>query len=150
MLAEDLVRPWVLPPVWDRMVAGRGELLAELRPAVPVFVRFGGLDFDADPTAPERLDRFVRRTQRVFAGHGGYVLQLTIGDKGAYLYAVFGAPVAHEDDAARACAAALDLLADERAADRHRPQRRDRRPDGCAAAPTATGSGVRSAAWGTP
>ena len=52
VLAEELVRPWVLPPVWDRMVAGRGELLAELRPAVPVFVRFGGLDFDADPTAP--------------------------------------------------------------------------------------------------
>ncbi len=55
----------------------------------------------------------MRRTQRIFATHGGYVLQLTIGDKGAYLYAVFGAPVAHEDDAVRACAAALDLLADE-------------------------------------
>ena len=38
------------------------------------------------------------------------MLQLTIGDKGAYLYGVFGAPVAHEDDAARACEAALRLL----------------------------------------
>lgn len=28
-----------------------------------------------------------------------------------YLYGVFGAPVAHDDDAARVCAAALDLLA---------------------------------------
>ncbi|QIK66202.1 AAA family ATPase [Nocardioides sp. HDW12B] len=113
VLSEDLVRPWVLPPVWERMAAGRGEFLAELRPAVPVFLRFGGLDFEADDSAPERLDRFVRRTQRILATHGGYVLQLTIGDKGAYLYAVFGAPVAHEDDAARACAAALELLADE-------------------------------------
>jgi tetratricopeptide (TPR) repeat protein len=39
------------------------------------------------------------------------VLQLTLGDKGAYLYGVFGTPFAHEDDAARACAAALELRA---------------------------------------
>ena len=43
------------------------------------------------------------------AGYGGNVLQLTLGDKGAYLYGVFGSPVAHEDDAARAAAAALEL-----------------------------------------
>jgi predicted ATPase len=43
------------------------------------------------------------------AGYGGNVLQLTLGDKGAYLYGVFGSPVAHEDDAARASAAALEL-----------------------------------------
>ncbi len=43
------------------------------------------------------------------AGYGGNVLQLTLGDKGAYLYGVFGSPVAHEDDAARAASAALEL-----------------------------------------
>ncbi len=43
------------------------------------------------------------------AGYGGNVLQLTLGDKGAYLYGVFGSPVAHEDDAARAATAALEL-----------------------------------------
>ena len=43
------------------------------------------------------------------ARFGGNVLQLTLGDKGAYLYGVFGAPLAHEDDAARAAAAALEL-----------------------------------------
>ncbi len=91
------------------MRAGRGEFLAELRPAVPVFVRFGGVDFDADPTAPARLDAFVVAVQRVIDGYGGNLLQLTVGDKGAYLYAVFGAPIAHEDDAARACAAALEV-----------------------------------------
>ena len=45
-------RQWLLPPVWERMVAGRGEFLADLRPAVPIFVRFGGLDFEGDPEAP--------------------------------------------------------------------------------------------------
>src|SRR6185369_117969 len=45
-LPDDTAREWLLPTVWERMVAGRGEFLADLRPAVPVFVRFGGLDFD--------------------------------------------------------------------------------------------------------
>ena len=56
-----------------------------------------------------KLDEFVRGAQRVLNGYGGNVLQLTLGDKGAYLYGVFGSPLAHEDDAARAAAAALEL-----------------------------------------
>src|SRR5205814_7829349 len=44
-----------------------------------------------------------------FATYGGNLLHLTLGDKGAYLCAVFGPPLAHEDDAARAAAAALEL-----------------------------------------
>ena len=108
-LDEALVRPWLLPAVYERLRTGRGELLAELRPAFPVFLRFGGIDYDDDPEAIDKLDDFVRKAQRIMAGYGGNVLQLTLGDKGAYLYGVFGSPVAHEDDAARAAAAALDL-----------------------------------------
>ncbi len=108
-LPEELVRPWLLPAVYERMRSGRGEFLAELRPAYPVFLRFGGIDYDDDEAAVTKLDDFVRKAQRVMAGHGGNVLQLTLGDKGAYLYGVFGSPVAHEDDAIRAAAAALEL-----------------------------------------
>ena len=106
----ETARQWLLPPVWERLVAGRGEFLADLRPAVPVFVRFGGLDFEHDPQAPTVLGDFVTRAQLALDELGGSVLQLTIGDKGAYLYAVFGAPLAHEDDATRACEGALKLL----------------------------------------
>lgn len=109
-LPEEESRHWLLPPVYERLRAGRGELLAELRPAVPFFVRFAGADFEADPSAAERLDAFVVAVQRVVDGYGGNLLQLTVGDKGAYLYAVFGSPLAHEDDAARACAAALEVV----------------------------------------
>ncbi|MBF4765508.1 AAA family ATPase [Nocardioides islandensis] len=109
-LPEEIARQWVLPPVWERMVAGRGEFVSDLRPAVPIFVRFGGLDFERDPQAPQVLDDFVTRAELALDELGGYVLQLTIGDKGAYLYAVFGSPIAHEDDAERACEAALRLL----------------------------------------
>ena len=51
----------------------------------------------------------MRSAQQILSSYGGNVLQLTLGDKGAYLYGVFGTPFAHEDDAARACAAVLAL-----------------------------------------
>ena len=82
-LPEELVRPWILPPVYERLRAGRGEFIAELRPAIPVFVRFGGIDYDDDDAAAAKLDDFVRRAQRIFADYGGNLLQLTLGDKGA-------------------------------------------------------------------
>lgn len=113
-LPEELVRPWLLPAVYERLRTGRGEFLAELRPAIPVFVRFTGIDYDDDDDAAPKLDDFVRRAQRVFAHYGGNLLQLTLGDKGAYLYAVFGSPHAHEDDAARAAMAALEVVALDR------------------------------------
>jgi class 3 adenylate cyclase/tetratricopeptide (TPR) repeat protein len=110
-LPAELSRPWLLPVVYERLSTGRGEFLAELRPAYPMFVSFGGMDFDADESASAKLDEFVRAAQQIFSGYGGSLLQLTLGDKGANLYAVFGTPSAHEDDAVRVCAAALDLLA---------------------------------------
>ena len=108
-LPEDVVRQWLLPAVFERMSSGRGEFLAELRPAVPLFLAFAGIDYDEDADAHRKLDEFVMEAQRVVDAYGGSTLQLTLGDKGAYLYAVFGSPLAHEDDAARACAAALEL-----------------------------------------
>jgi class 3 adenylate cyclase/tetratricopeptide (TPR) repeat protein len=109
-LEPDEVRPWLLQSVYERLLAGQGEFVAELRPAMPMFVRFGGIDFEGDSGAGLKLDGVVRRAQSVLAQYGGSVLQLTIGDKGAYLYVMFGAPVAHEDDARRAVAAGLDLV----------------------------------------
>ena len=109
-LDEQLARPWLLPAVHERLTTGGGEFLAELRSAYPLFVRFGGIDFDDDPDAIAKLDDFVRRSQEILTDLGGNLLQLTVGDKGAYLYAAFGSPHAHEDDASRACVAALELL----------------------------------------
>jgi len=103
------VRPWLLPPVYERLSSGQGEFLAELRPAVALFVRFGGIDYDRDERAGAKLGAYIRWVQSVLVHYGGYLLQLTMGDKGSYLYAVFGAPIAHEDDAVRAVSAALNL-----------------------------------------
>jgi predicted ATPase len=113
-LEETRLRPWLIPAVYERLRAGHSDLLAELRPAVALFLRFSGIDFE-DDDAIARLDRFVRDVHRVLAEYEGALIQLTIGDKGRYLYAAFGAPVAHEDEAVRAVSAALELreLADD-------------------------------------
>ncbi len=106
---ENLGRSWLLPAIYDRLHSGRGEFLAELRPVVALFLRFSGIEYDADPSAKDKLDIFVRRVQTILTRYESNLLQLTIGDKGSSLYAAFGAPLAHEDDDIRAAAAALEL-----------------------------------------
>ncbi len=108
-LTDDQVRPWLLRPVYQRLQAGQGEYLAELRPAVVLFLRFEGIDYDEDPEAEKKLDGFVREVQKILHQSEGSLLQLTIGDKGSFLYAAFGAPLAHEDDVDRALGSALAM-----------------------------------------
>lgn len=108
-LADDVVRPWLLPAIFERLVSGRGEFLTELRPAVALFLKFTGIDYDHDPAAGAKLDAFVRWIQRVVSAYEGFLHHVSVGDKGSYLYCTFGAPIAHEDDAERALAAALEL-----------------------------------------
>lgn len=110
-LSENQTRPWLLPPVFERLAGGQGTFLAELRPTVALFLRFGGIDYDEEEDAPERLDAYVRWVQRVLHRYGGFLIQITLGDKGSYLYAAFGAPIAHADGATRAVATALELQA---------------------------------------
>ena len=138
-LPEPVVRQWLLPAVYERMRTGRGEFLAELRVAYPLFLRFGGIDYDDDDGADVKLDAFVVKAQEILDGYGGNVLQLTLGDKGAYLYGVLGSPLAHEDDAARVAgrgaraARPRDLHRRHRDPDRDHPraaaQRHVRPPD---------------------
>ncbi|MCP4418809.1 MAG: tetratricopeptide repeat protein [Chloroflexi bacterium] len=106
---EAITRRWLLPPVYRRLAKGGGEFLAELRPAVALFLRFSGIDYDEDEAAETKLDTFVQNVQEILSGYESNLLQLTIGDKGSSLYAAFGAPQAHEDDAIRALSAALDM-----------------------------------------
>lgn len=108
-IAGAIARPWLLPPVYERLRSGLGEFLAELRPAVSLFMSFTGIDYDRDPEAERKLDLFIRQVQTILAQYEGNLIQLTFGDKGSYLYAAFGAPVAHEDDALRAASTALAL-----------------------------------------
>lgn len=110
-LTKKQIRPWLLPPVYHSLQNGQDEFLAEIRPAVALFLRFDGLDYDRDESAGEKLDVFIRWVQHVLVRYDSYVMQLLNGDKGSHLYAIFGAPAAHDDDPERAVAAALELQA---------------------------------------
>jgi predicted ATPase/class 3 adenylate cyclase len=103
------VRRWLLPSVYALLEQGMGQFLAELRPTVALFLRFSGIDYDRDPDAGEKLDRFIRWVQEVVDRRQGTLIDLNIGDKGSYIYINFGAPIAHEDGPARAAATALEL-----------------------------------------
>lgn len=111
LLSPEELRPWLLPPVYARLLAGQGQFLAELRPAVALFLRFEGIDYDADDAAGPKLDAFIRWAQQIVTRYDGSLLQLSIGDKGSYFYCVFGAPLTHEDEAVRAAQVALLLRA---------------------------------------
>lgn len=108
-LTDEQVSPWLLPSVYERLRDGQGEFLTELRPAVVMFLRFGGIDYDEDAEAGTQLDSYITAVQHTLEKYEGTLLQLTIGDKGSYLYAAFGAPLTHEDDALRAASVALEL-----------------------------------------
>ena len=110
-LAFTSVYPWVLPAAYERLRDPQEPFMAELRPAVSLFLRFGGLDYDCDPQAGQKLDAYIQWVQQVAQQYRGSLIQLTVGDKGSFLYIVFGAPVSHDADAVYAVLAALDLIA---------------------------------------
>ncbi len=108
-LPDDILKPWIMTVLTKHLQAGLGEFQIELRPVTALFVRFAGIAYEDDPNASEKLDRLIRLAQSIVNRYEGNVLQLTIGDKGSYLYAAFGAPYAHEDDPTRALSAASDI-----------------------------------------
>lgn len=108
-LPDELVRPWLIAPVYERLKRGENEFLTELRLAVAMFVAFDGIDYDGDEEAGHKLDTFIRWVQRVLTRYEGYLIDLSMGDKGSHLYIVFGALQAHENDPVRAVAAAWEL-----------------------------------------
>lgn len=101
--------PWLLPTVQRRLREGQGEFLTELRPVAALFMAFEGIDYDRDPEAPQKLDELVRWVQHEAAAVGGNIVQLTVGDKGSYLYVACGAPISNGDDVHRCAAAAVNL-----------------------------------------
>lgn len=109
-LSEAELRPWILPVVYERLRSGQGQFMADLRPVTALFLAFEGVGYDDDDDAGILLDAYIRRVQATIARYEGSLIQLTFGDKGSYLYAAFGAPVAHDDDAINAVTAALELL----------------------------------------
>ncbi|HEY1014026.1 MAG TPA: AAA family ATPase [Herpetosiphonaceae bacterium] len=108
-LARAVLRPWLLPAVFNHLATGAGEFLTELRPAAILFARVAGPDDADDPAAHAALDATVRQAQAVIQRYEGALLSLHSDAVGVVVGAAFGVPVAHQDDPLRAVAAAEEL-----------------------------------------
>src|SRR5690349_13917115 len=72
-IRDDLIRPWLLPPVYDRLMSGMGEFLTELRPTVALFLRFSGIDYDNDSQAQSKLNTYLQAVQQILARYHSYM-----------------------------------------------------------------------------
>src|SRR5438094_6969921 len=106
-IAEAL-RSFVAGPVAEQLVEAGGKLPEERRLITALFADVSGLTSLADRLDPEQLveviDPVISGLSSVVGRYGGYVAKFA----GDALMALFGAPVSHEDDAARALHTALD------------------------------------------
>ena len=110
-LDREKIQAWLLPGVLERLQRSPNAFLAELRPVTALFLSFSGIDYEEDEDAGLLLDAYIRHAQKTIGQYEGALTQLTIGDKGSYLFATFGAPVAHDDDTLRALETAQKLMA---------------------------------------
>jgi len=103
------LRSFVAGPVADRLVEAGGTLPEERRLITALFADVSGFTALADRLDPEQLleviDPVISALSSVVGRYDGYVEKFA----GDALMALFGAPVAHEDDAVRALHVALEM-----------------------------------------
>jgi class 3 adenylate cyclase/tetratricopeptide (TPR) repeat protein len=111
-MAEQVCAQLVLylpPTVYERIVEGQRQFVAEQRRVVSLFVNFFGMDYEADPEAGQKLQQYFTAMQGIIHRYGGRLNRVITGDKGSMLHLIFGAPVAHEDNEALAVGCALEM-----------------------------------------
>lgn len=111
-LGHDAVRrilAFLPPTIARRLDEGHARFVGEHRAVTALFVGFSGFDYDGDPELGPRLQRYLARLFEVVRRYDGYVNKIDMGDKGSKALILFGAPITHEDDAARALQCALEL-----------------------------------------
>jgi class 3 adenylate cyclase/tetratricopeptide (TPR) repeat protein len=109
------LRPFLPATLPRNVLFPDGLAGGEFRPVSALFVNVTSLAGvlalleEAEPLAAQALACYYGHVQRVIRRYGGEINKLDINSAGDKLLAVFGAPVAHEDDPLRAVEAALDL-----------------------------------------
>ncbi|ATB32899.1 AAA family ATPase [Melittangium boletus] len=108
---ERSLRAYLPEVVLRRLDAGHSQWLSEFRAATILFI---GL---MDPSLstgerPETIQHAFRAIQAGLQRYEGGATQVVVDDKGVVTVAAFGLPpLSHEDDASRACRAALQIHA---------------------------------------
>ncbi|MCG8351372.1 MAG: tetratricopeptide repeat protein [Chloroflexales bacterium] len=111
----EALRPYLVRGLPRRFLDPKTAELGEFRPVSVLFANFS--DFSAilaqlgddATTAAAVLNAYFRRAQAVVHRYGGIVNKVDMYTHGDKLMALFGAPLAHEDDPLRAVRCALEL-----------------------------------------
>ncbi len=107
--AAQILAAFIHPSVAERIRDEQISFINEHRKVTVLFVGFGGFDYCGDSQVNPKLQRYFGRVVQVIQRYDGYLNKIDMGDKGSLYLVLFGAPIAHEDDAERALRCALDL-----------------------------------------
>jgi class 3 adenylate cyclase/tetratricopeptide (TPR) repeat protein len=114
VLAPPTVKTYTPKHLIDKVLKGRGALVGEKKRVTVLFADIKGSTRLAEQAGAEAwhgiLDRFFALLSEAVHRYEGTVNQYT----GDGIMALFGAPIAHEDHAQRACFAALAMQGDLR------------------------------------
>ncbi len=110
-VSPALIAPFIHPTLAHLIEEGQISFINGHRKVTVAFVSFGGFDYDHDPSIGARLQAYLEAVIAIVQRYDGYLNKVDMGDKGSKYIVLFGAPVAHEDDADRALRCLLELRA---------------------------------------
>jgi class 3 adenylate cyclase/tetratricopeptide (TPR) repeat protein len=103
--AENSLRPYIPGAIINRLTAGQGSWIAELRRVTVLFINLPDLDQETDLESAQNIARLIQRSVYHYEGS---INKINVDDKGITIVAALGLPpFSHEDDPARGVQAAL-------------------------------------------
>jgi len=103
------IAPFLHPSLIERLRAGQLRFVNEHRKVTVVFGRLPPFAGVSEENGTNQLRAYGAEVVRTVDKYGGFLRQIHMGDKGGVYIALFGAPIAHENDEERAARCALDL-----------------------------------------
>jgi class 3 adenylate cyclase/tetratricopeptide (TPR) repeat protein len=102
---ENSLRPYIPGAVINRLTAGQGSWIAELRRVTVLFINLPDIDKDTELESAQNISKLIQRSVYRYEGS---INKINVDDKGITIVAALGLPpFSHEDDPARGVQAAL-------------------------------------------
>ncbi|HEX9385895.1 MAG TPA: AAA family ATPase, partial [Anaerolineales bacterium] len=102
---ENSLRPYIPGAVINRLTAGQGSWIAELRRVTVLFINLPDIDQNTELDAAQNISKLIQRSVYRYEGS---INKINVDDKGITIVAALGLPpFSHEDDPARGVQAAL-------------------------------------------
>jgi class 3 adenylate cyclase/tetratricopeptide (TPR) repeat protein len=102
---ENSLRPYIPGAVINRLTAGQGSWIAELRRVTVLFINLPDIDQNTELETAQNISKLIQRSVYRYEGS---INKINVDDKGITILAALGLPpFSHEDDPARGVQAAL-------------------------------------------